>query len=268
MDFQVKVRGMVIGSSNVGEYDKRIIVLTLERGKITVFAKGARKPKSPHVAATAPFTFGTFTVYEGKEAYSLIDVDVEEYFMDIRNDLSSIYYGLYFCELTDYFVKENQREANMLKLLYRSVQILCANVICAPLVRNIFEIKMLMLNGEGYITYECACCHKNGTENTKDGQGDNSNGAPDKVQSFRLVGISHKAGGAVCADCVGKYDDVMELSQAALYAINYIYASPVEKVYSFTLTDEVTRELARFSKKYMARFVDRKFNSLEMLKNA
>ncbi len=261
MDFQVKVRGMVIGSSNVGEYDKRIIVHTLERGKITVFAKGARKPKSPHVAATAPFTFGTFTVYEGKDAYSLIDVDVEEYFMDIRNDLTSIYYGLYFCELVDYFVKENQREANILKLLYRSVQILCANVICAPLVRNIFEIKILMLNGEGYTTYECACCHKNG-------QGENGNAEPQKIQDFRLVGISHKVNGAVCADCASRFDDVMELSGAALYAINYIYGSPVEKVYSFTLTDEVNRELARFSKKYMARFVDRKFNSLEMLKNA
>lgn len=259
MDFHVKVRGMVIGSSNVGEYDKRIIVLTLERGKITVFAKGARKPKSPHVAATAPFTFGTFTVYEGKEAYSLIDVDVEEYFMDIRNDLSSIYYGLYFCELVDYFVKENQREPNILKLLYRSVQILCANVICAPLVRNIFEIKMLMLNGESYITYECACCHKKVSED---------DGEKEKTSNLQLVGISHKASGAVCVDCAKKYDDVMELSKAALYAINYIYGSPVEKVYSFTLTDEVNKELARFSKKYMARFVDRKFNSLEMLKNA
>lgn len=264
MDFQVKVRGMVIGASNVGEYDKRIVVLTLERGKITVFAKGARKPKSPHVAAVSPFTFGTFTVYEGKDAYSLIDVDVEEYFMDIRNDLSSIYYGLYFCELADYFVKENQREANILKLLYRSVQILCANVICAPLVRNIFEIKMLMLNGEAYITYECASCHKH-KEDVIDNSGD---GAGHNTKDFRLVGISHKASGAVCADCAVKYDDVMELSQAALYAINYIYGSPVEKVFSFTLADEVTKELARFSKKYMARFVDRKFNSLEMLKNA
>lgn len=263
MDFQVKVRGMVIGSSNVGEYDKRIILLTLERGKITVFAKGARRPKSPHVAATAPFTFGTFTVYEGREAYNLIDVDVEEYFMDIRNNLSSIYHGLYFCELADYFVRENQRETNVLKLLYRSIQILCLDIIDPSLIKSIFEIKILMLNGEGYITYECVKCH--GIQKGKDN--DYILDA-DKENSMELVGISHKACGTVCKNCARNYDDVMELSKAAIYAINYIFGSTVEKVYSFNVTDEVNKELNRFSKKYMARFVDRKFNSLEMLKNA
>lgn len=261
MDFQVKVRGMVIGSTNVGEYDKRIIVLTLERGKITVFAKGARRPKSPHVAATAPFTFGTFTVYEGREAYNLVDVDVEEYFMDIRNNLSSIYHGLYFCELADYFVRENQRETNILKLLYRSIQILCLDIIEPSLIKSIFEIKILMLNGESYITYECAKCHGGRSENKNDSGAQQEN-------NVELVGISHKACGAVCKDCAKNYDDVMELSKAAIYAINYIFGSTVEKVYSFNVTDEVNKELSRFSKKYMARFVDRKFNSLEMLKNA
>lgn len=246
LDFHVKVKGMVIASTNVGEYDKRIVLLTLERGKITVFAKGARKPKSPHVAATAPFTFGVFTVFEGREAYTLVDADVQEYFMDIRSDLDNIYHGLYFCELADYFVKENQREANILKLLYRSVQVLCTNIIEPSLVKSIFEIKILMLNGEAYTTYECVKCHK------EEG----------------LVGVSYKACGAVCGDCAGEFADVMELSPAAIYAINYIFASPVEKVYSFTVTEEVDKELQRFSRKYIARFVDRKFNSLEMLKNA
>ncbi|MBQ3062008.1 MAG: DNA repair protein RecO [Lachnospiraceae bacterium] len=261
MDYQVKVRGMVIGSTNVGEYDKRIVLLTLERGKITVFAKGARRPKSPHVAASAPFTFGTFTVYEGREAYNLVDVDVEEYFMDIRSNLSSIYHGLYFCELADYFVKENQREVNILKLLYRSIQILCLDIIDPSLIKSIFEIKILMLNGEAYITYECAKCHRVPDEKSNKTDLDNLN-------EVELVGISHKAYGALCQECSKEYDDVMELSKAAIYAINYIYGSPVEKVYTFNVTEEVNKELNIFSKKYMARFVDRKFNSLEMLKNA
>ncbi len=246
MDYQVKVKGMIIGSTNVGEYDKRLIILTLERGKIIVFAKGVRKPKSPHVAATGPFTFGIFTVYEGKEAYNLVDAEVLEYFMEIRNNLDNIYMGLYFLELCDYFVKENQREPNILKLLYRSIQMLCKDILDVNLIRSIFEIKILMLNGEAYITYECTKCHK----------------------TIDLVGISHKAYGCLCKDCIGESDDVTRYLDATIYTINYIYSCPPDKVFSFNVTDEVNKELRIFSKKYVARFVDRKFNSLQILKNA
>ena len=135
---QVKLTGIVLSASPVGEYDKRLVILTGQRGKITAFVKGARRPSSRFAAGSRPFSFGEFTLYQGREAYNLVDIDIKNYFDEIATDVNALYYGFYFLELADYYSYENVNSKEMINLLYKSLKALSNKNIPDKLVRYIY----------------------------------------------------------------------------------------------------------------------------------
>ncbi len=213
MQGHIEVTGIILKQSPVGEYDRHISLLTKERGKISAFARGARKPGSRLAAAAAPFSFGSFKLYEGKSSYTLVEADIQNYFEELRTDYVGACYGMYFVEVTDYYTRENNDEREMMKLLYQSLRALSVPALPKPLVRCIFECRAIAVNGE----------------------------FPGPPQ-----------------------DEALEAS--TVYTLQYIAASSIEKLYTFTVTDKVLEQLKDVSAEYMKRFVGRDFKSLEVLK--
>ncbi|MBQ9607767.1 MAG: DNA repair protein RecO [Lachnospiraceae bacterium] len=147
MNDLVTTAGMVLGSFDYQEYDKRLIVLTSEIGKVTVFARGVRRQNSKFMGMTDPFVFGEFRLFAGKSAYNLSGIEVSNYFEKIRLDMEHMCYASYFADLADYSVRENMDGKNMLLLLYRSLQALDTKSIDNKLIRAVFELRMVMENG-------------------------------------------------------------------------------------------------------------------------
>lgn len=205
--------GMVLSSAPYGEYDRRVVLLTKEAGKITAFARSARKPTSPLVSATSPFNAGTFSLYPGRSAYTLAGAKISNYFEKLKEDLNGTCYGSYFMELAGYYGRENLEAGDLLSLLYVSLLALEKPALPNRLVRCIFETKLMVIGGE----------------------------FPE----------------AVAEDA--------QLDPSAAYALKFIIASPIKKLYTFSVTDEVLRQMCDVVDRVRERTIDTRLKSLEIL---
>lgn len=242
MGESVIVTGMVLTTMPISDYDKRITILTKERGKITAFARGARRPNSQLLAATNPFSFGEFELFEGKSAYNVSKANIKNYFRTLATDVDAAYMGFYFLEFAEYFCQENNDETQMLKLLYQSLRALESSNFSNELVRVIFELKAMTINGEGPNMFACMHCRR--TE--------------------ELLYFSVRRGGMFCGDCKSGQDS-RRIGESTRYTMQFIVSTPVEKLFTFQVSKEVLDELTSIMKDYLAVYVRHSFKSLQII---
>jgi len=158
----VSVTGFILSSMPVGDYDRRVVILSRELGKIAAFAKGARRPNSHLIGVTRPFIFGTFEVYRGRDSYTIQKANVTNYFEELVSDLDGVLYGYYFAELAEYYGRENLDAADMINLLYVAFKALVNKSLPNELVRYIYELQLYSYKENGMYCVECAASSGDG----------------------------------------------------------------------------------------------------------
>lgn len=237
-------RGVVLRETETKETDKILTLLTWERGKIAVIARGARRKTSQFAAAAQPLAYAEWTLYQRKDWHYASDASTLELFAGLRGDLTDLALGCYMAELTEAVSPDAVPVPELLRHLLNGLYALSALHKPPALVRPAFELRLLCLAGYEPLADACAVCGREDPE------------APllDTVQGVvRCKNCGTGGGRPLCRD-----------SLAALRHI--VYGDP-KRLYSFQLGPDSLRRLTAASEAFLYAQLERGFSTLDFYKS-
>lgn len=151
-----KVKGIVLGGTNIKEKDKIINLYTLEKGKISVAMRGVRGEKAKLKSAKDIFCFGEFVLEEGKASFVVTAVDIIDTFYSLSNDIEKYYEGCAILDIVSKFGEESNPQLFIETI--KAIETLCYDDVRKYYVINKFLLSIFKGMGYGFLTETCSSC--------------------------------------------------------------------------------------------------------------
>ena len=234
--------GLVLRETVTRDADKILTVLTPDRGRLSVIARGARRKGSRVAAACQLLAYSEMTLYE-KGRWTMLDAaDTIELFDGLRQDLTALSLAAYFAELTE---AVSDGSGDVLPLLLNALYALSALKKPPQLVKPAFQFRLMALAGYEPMADGCALC-----------------GAPEPENPMLDVvhGVVH------CGKCREKGGLSLPLTASGRAALRYVLYGDPRRLYSFSLPPEGLRALNHAADAYVSAQLERSFRTLDYYK--
>ena len=249
----LKVKGLVIRESAVGESDKYLTLLTEEHGKIFLRARGVRNLKSKYMPATQILSYSEFEILQTQSFTKMNEASHIEVFFNIRMNVEKFALAMYFADIVSECATETPENDGLLQLMLRTLHNLSEKERPLPLLKGVFEMRLMALAG---FMPDLGCCSACGAD----------------IESgcrFDLTG-----GGLICPECDEEHmkripfaeRNSARLDSAVLRALRHCLTSPDERMFSFSLTG-AEEEFASVCERYVLAQMEHGYKTLDFYKN-
>ncbi|PSL45016.1 DNA replication and repair protein RecO [Salsuginibacillus halophilus] len=217
-----KVEGVVIRTVDYGESHVIVTLLTKERGKIAVMARGAKKTKSTLASSVQLFAHGIY-VYKagsGQGVHTLSQGDVIQSFPSIRKDLLLTAYASCAVELMDKATNDQERSGRWFELLSAVLERMNAED-PPDVLLGYLELKMTVPAGIQPLLERCVNC------SSQEGK----------------FSFSVREAGFLCHRCIHIDPRRYDISQASVRVLQQLMHVAPEQLGSISLKEETRREI-------------------------
>lgn len=247
MSDKIVLKGIVLRETQTKEADKILTVLTAERGRLSVIARGARRKNSPLAASSELLAFSELVLYEQRGWLMMAEGATVELWNNIRGDVEKLSLASYFAEMTEAVTGEDEPAEGLLSLLLNALYALDATEKSPELVKAAFELKLLSLAGYEPLIAECAVC---GTT------------APSEPLFDAEQGV------VLCRACAGAAArGLLPLDPGSLAAFRHVVGAERKRMLSFELRGETLTRFSRACETFARVQLERDFRTLDFYKS-
>ncbi len=240
------LNGIVLRETQTKDSDKILTLLTPQRGKLSVIARGARRKGCKYAACTQPLAYSEWTLYEKGEWYYANDGTTMETFDGLRQDLTTLSLAFYLAELTEAVTSQGVEAGELVRHLLNGLYALSALHKPEAIVKAAFEFRLLALAGYEPLADRCAYC---GAED------------PERPMLDVVQGVLR------CGSCGGGEGGLsMPLCRDSLAALRHILYGDAKRLYSFSLGGEPLKRLAAAAEAFSTAQLERGFQTLDFYK--
>lgn len=215
-----KCEGIVIRNVDFGETSKIVTIYTRELGKITLMARGSKKPLSKLTGITQLFQHGFFLFHAGSGMGTLQQGESIRFYRYILEDIYLTAYVTYMAELLDRSTEEKQKNTYLFDLFEKLLQYLNDGY-DAEIILNIFELKILSILGIAPELGRCICCGE-------------------CEGNFKF---STKEGGLICHRCNEQDDYALSISTNAAKIMRMLSLIEINRLGNISISEHTKLEM-------------------------
>lgn len=242
-----KTEALVLRHRRLGDAGRIVTLLTPDRGKIDVVARGVLRPRSKLAGHLEPATLVDVVLAHGRTMDLITGAQSRDGFAGLRDDLDRLSTALYLTELCDRFTVEHVEARSVYELLHASL-VRLARGDGMHLLTRAFELALLEATGFRPEWRSCVAC---GGE----------------VEADAAV-WSPQDGGVVCGDCRPAHPEAGPIEGKVLRVLRAIQAGPYEEAARIRLTPELAADLERVMHDLMRRVAERELKSQQFVADA
>ena len=219
-----------------------LTVFSPEFGKLSVLAKGCRKPKSRFLHVAQLFSHCGFELIRYKEIYIIKQADIYNAFYSISNDMIRLAHATYILNLTEEVVTEGEENHRIFNLLTGVLDFLSRSDIKPEEVTPVYELKLISLVGYQPELDGCTEC---GADISKE-------------MKFGL-----DEGGLLCSNC--ETPDSLPINIGTILTMRHILEMDLNGLKVLKFHPEIQKQLNKILSEYIFYKLDKRIKSRDFL---